>query len=126
MNLVRLILSSPPADADPLRMKLLTKTRPLTKTRFRIRSVSKDEADEPRLMVRDGVRPIVATGLNNDRNGARLLTMRADRPKPIEGRRIFVPSAERSGILVRPPTPGRRRTLAGPWRAFQPSSTLRR
>jgi hypothetical protein len=48
MNLVRLILSSPPADADPLRMKLLTKTRPLTKTRFRIRSVSKDEADEPR------------------------------------------------------------------------------
>jgi hypothetical protein len=30
------ILSSPPAAADPLRMKPLTKTEPLTKTGFRI------------------------------------------------------------------------------------------
>src|SRR5215471_2096182 len=29
-----LVLSSPPAGADPLRMKPLTKTRPLTKTGF--------------------------------------------------------------------------------------------
>jgi hypothetical protein len=42
----KILLSSPPAGADPLRMKPLTKARSLTKTRFRISNAA-DRLDRP-------------------------------------------------------------------------------